>query len=506
MNATALPPPSHKEPPGGCTSSARRHAVLGSVAFFLALTILLSPAFASAAEEEAGISPVVSAQENSAPARNYIVWPLVYVDETVEWRQSSFIPFYVEREAADDSEKRVQFLWPIFLYRRSERDVSVRVVPFFTYWKDVYAYTDGEEYDTEYMLFPFIYGSDSSEEGRSFALFPIGGKLRNFLGRDEIGFFLFPLYLEYRKGELYQRNYLWPILSFSEGGGSKGFRLWPLYGYSERPGEYRSEFALWPIYSRQKFDLDKEQAGERVLIFPIYAREDSRAKHYRSVLWPFFGYERNFAGNFEERSAPWPFIVITRGDVYGTRLWPLYGFRKTEDSQTRFLLWPFWRKSEYAIDEELKIHETLLVPFWSSRSEIYGSGEIRVHRTRFWPLWRFRRFEDGSTRLRVLSLLWFNDERGFERQYSPLWTIYERETAPGGAGRASAFWGLYRRNSGGGRSEARVPFLFSRTIDSERDLEETKIFGGLLATTKRDGKRRLRLFHFSNHERGENKR
>jgi hypothetical protein len=486
---------------GGPEVRARRAAALRLTVFlFIPAAVLLSSYIAVADDgaEEAALHPAQHEEKRERAERRFVFWPFVFVDETTEWRQFSLIPLYVERATADDSEKRVQFLWPIFLYNRSEQDIGIRVVPFFAYSKNVYAYKDGTEYDVDYMLFPFVYGSDSSEEEGSFALFPVAGKFKDFLGRDEISFFLFPLYMRYSRGELRQRNYLWPVLSFSEGGGYTGFRLWPLFGYFEESGVYRNKFVLWPIYHEQNFDLNKEQSGRRVLVFPIYAREDSRFRRYRSILWPFFAHELNHAANYEKYSVPWPFIVVTRGDVYRTQLWPLYGFSRTEDMETRFVLWPFWRRRDYVLDEDSKMRETLLMPFLSSKTIYSDSEGIRERKVRLWPLWRFRRFEDGSTRFRMLSLLWFDDERGFERQYSPLWTIYERETVPGGASRTSALWGLFRHSRDANRSETRVPLLFSRVEDTELGIEETKILGGLFSAGREGETRRLQVLYFIN--------
>lgn len=492
------PPPSPLRDPaaGGLRREFRKAAPDAATAVLIFAFVLAS---VSAFAEETGASAFESkapVAEQDRPVRHYVVWPLIFVDEAAEWRQFSFVPFYVEREASDDSQKRVQFLWPIYMYRRSDRDVSIRVIPFFTYWKDVYLYASGEEYDLDYMLFPIIFGSASTEEGRHFALFPIAGKINHFLGRDEIRFFLFPLYMGYTKGELRQRNYLWPVLSFSGGGDYSGFRLWPLYGYFERGGEYRNEFVLWPIYSHRRFDLDKEQSGERMMMFPIYAREDSRVRRYRSILWPFFAHERNYAANFEERSMPWPFIVITRGDVHRTQVWPLYGYKRSGDRETWFFLWPFWWRQEYINGDDFKVNESLLLPFIYSKTKVSDSGETIDYKKRVWPLWRFHRFEDGSTRFRMLSLLWFADERGFERPYSPLWTIYDRAEEPGGDSQTRALWGLIRHTRRGARTETRIPLLFSRVADTEQDAAETKILGGLIAGVREGGRRKLRLLHF----------
>jgi hypothetical protein len=176
-------------------------------------------------------------------------------------------------------------------------------------------------------------------------------------------------------------------------------------------------------------------------------------------------------------------------------VWPLFGRKRTKDSETRFVAWPIWHRRDYEFDDETNVRETGLVPFVSKRTVFSESGGIMNHTSRFWPLWRFHRYEDGSTYLGALSLLWFYDEIGFERQYAPLWTIYERETAPGGAGHTSALWGLIRHQHTSERSETRVPLLYSHVEDGEMEMEETSILSGLFGSTREGARRSLRLLY-----------
>jgi hypothetical protein len=477
------------------STSGKPRAGFRARAFRIAASIFVVCVLMSAARPvfaEEAVGPL------DGPVRRYVVWPLAFVDEAEQWRQFSFVPFYVNRESADGSEKRVQFLWPIWLYRRSGKDVSIRLLPVYTYWKDYFTYKGAEANDVHYMLFPFIFGSESPDEGKSFAFFPIGGKMKNFLGRDEIGFFLFPLYMEYSKGEMRQRNYLWPVLSFSEGGGYDGFRLWPLYGRFEKEGEFRRDFRLWPIYSRQRFDLDKEQTGERMMLFPLFAREDSASRRYRSVLWPFFGHDINYARDFEEWSAPWPFYVKTRGTIHQNRLWPFYGYKRTVDRESWFVAWPFLQRRETDITENAHLREFRFMPIVSYETETTASGEIVSHKERVWPLWRYRRSEDGSSRFKMLSLLWFSDERGFERAFSPLWTIYDRVEEPDGDRKVRALWGLIKHSREGSRGQTRIPLVYSRVSDTETGMEEARLFGGLIASVREGEQRKIKLFYFKN--------
>ena len=114
---------------------------LAAVVLFCTFSMAAASVFA---EEEGTIAKeagcLTPAYEN--PSRRYVAWPLIFIDETSDWRQFSFIPFYVERETVDASEERTQLLWPIYMRRRSDDDVTIRVVPFYTYRKSVFAYAD----------------------------------------------------------------------------------------------------------------------------------------------------------------------------------------------------------------------------------------------------------------------------------------------------------------------------------------------------------------------------
>ncbi len=453
-----------------------------------------NPAPPSATTPPAQAAPASSAVEEE-PIEEFGLWPLLTIEETPSQRQLALRPLYWESEAKDGSEKKVQVLWPLYLYRRYEQDVTIRILPLFTYWKDVYAFDEGLEYDTHYMLFPLVFGGSSTESGSYFALFPIAGQLKNFLGRDEIHFFLFPLYLDYSKGELKQRSYLWPVVSFSSGDDYNGFRIWPLFGHFEKKNDFRNEFILWPIYHHQTFDLDKEQSGERLLILPFYAREDGRRRSYRAYLWPFFSHEENYAGNFEAYTAPWPFIVMSRGEVYRTQFWPLYGYKKAENVSNRFWFWPFWHQRVATTGEDSIVYETHLLPVISSREEVSESEGLVRRNFQFWPLWRSHKSKDGSTSMQMLSLLWFHSEE-FEQHYAPLWTIYEHGTKADGTSQTSALWRLYRHTHGATGSETRIPLLFSSTEDTGQDTARTKILGGLLGSSRNGAERRLQVLFF----------
>ncbi|RJP24981.1 MAG: hypothetical protein C4520_03110 [Candidatus Abyssobacteria bacterium SURF_5] len=491
--------------PFACVSGAGKKgfrcgcSCLGRAVHALFFFMLLTPVAALAQEmDEAPERPTQApAQTEEEVIQRYFLWPLVSVEESPEWRQFAARPLYVERTHKDQSRKRVQVLWPLYVFRRDGKDVTIRIFPLFTYWRDVYEFMNEDESNMQYMLFPIIFRGKSTEAGDYFALFPVGGKLKHFLGRDEIVFVLFPLYFSYQKGELRQRNYVWPVLSFSGGGDYSGFRLWPLYGQFQKEGEYRSEFILWPIYNHQEYDLDKEQPGERLLIFPLYAREDNRRRHFRAYLWPFFTFEENFAANFTERATPWPFVVRTQGENVDRRqFWPLYGRVTTEDSETQFIAWPLWHRRADEAEGDPKTIQKSLMPFYASTTKFSPeTNEVMFQKTRVWPLWRSFRYEDGSSYSRALSLLWFDDVQGFERQYSPLWTVYERAETPDGETRTYALWRLFQRVETPGKTKINIPLLYNYQQNLEQDTEHVKILGGLFGTSREGNQRDFQVLY-----------
>jgi hypothetical protein len=87
-----------------------------------------------------------------------------------------------------------------------------------------------------------------TEEGEDYAgLFPLIGRLLKRYGKDEIHFYLWPLYSDSLSEGARTRNFLWPFFSFTSGEKKKGYRIWPIYGRKEEVGVSTQAFLLWPI-------------------------------------------------------------------------------------------------------------------------------------------------------------------------------------------------------------------------------------------------------------------
>ena len=112
-----------------------------------------------------------------------------------------------------------------------------------SYFFPLYTRHEGEE-EHDVAFFPFFYGKT---HGRSYGgVFPLYGTLYNRFRRDEIGFFLWPLY-GYSKGDGASRtNVIWPLFSIYSGS-QQGFKVGPLYGQRQWGNERKSMFVLWPF-------------------------------------------------------------------------------------------------------------------------------------------------------------------------------------------------------------------------------------------------------------------
>jgi hypothetical protein len=58
--------------------------------------------------------------------------------------------------------------------------------------------------------------------------------MKNKYAKDEINFFMFPLFLQTKNYGVTNNNFLWPFIGVYSGNGVEGGRLWPLYGYKKR--------------------------------------------------------------------------------------------------------------------------------------------------------------------------------------------------------------------------------------------------------------------------------
>lgn len=406
------------------------------------------------------------------------IWPLFYYEEDadlglLEWhalgpivsysrepegRLTGVRPLYTCWRDEPGDEWDLKFLWPIGKYEESDAVSAFRLLPL--YYHIALTKPDGEV-DTDYALFPFVFGGSSEPDEESyFALFPLGGRVRGLLGVDEIRFFLFPLYSHTIEEDYERWNFLWPIVAHTTGPGRDGFRVWPFYGRVEKPGSFSHTFWFWPFYNRTRLQPDSEFPIDKELFFPFYASEDGPRRRVRAVLWPLFSHTVNWEQDIERWDAPWPVLRYAEGpDLHMRHFWPFVGYRREGRSESSFVLWPLclsWRDRA----EEYESSRRWVLPIYFGETKRWFATDNSARYLRLWPLFDYTRDEDGGKQFNLLSLWWFRDPDGFERNYAPLWRIYQyREDGTGS--RSNFLWRLYQRERRPGYKAVEIPYLFS---------------------------------------------
>ena len=348
-------------------------------------------------------------------------------------------PFY--STSVDGERWRKDYFWPLYTKKGFKEEQYSRFL-FFGYSAD---FSPDTERDRTWVI-PFYFQGTSAQGENYFAIFPIGGTIYEFLGRDKILFVLFPFYGKSNINDVYTTTVLWPIGSKTSGGGIERFRVWPLYGTSSLENEYQKKFVLWPIYTSVKYTNDRNPGGGFILV-PIYGRIiTERADNYWFAA-PFIRYMHSDIQWIVH--APWPFIQLADGEMYKRIFWPLYGKKHLGTLTRQYWLWPLiWNnKTEYARYDQ---HRRMIVPFFFSTTDVitkpmkqYETGDVMTRYWKIWPLMSWERIHENS-RFRTLELWPLRNTPGIERNWAAYWTLYRRMNTDGVV-RHDVLWGLYRQ-------------------------------------------------------------
>ncbi len=338
-------------------------------------------------------------------------------------------PFYSSVKDPANERWVKDFLWPLYTQKGFKDETYGRFL-FFGYSSDFSTTNDRHRV----WVLPFFFKGESAEGEKYVALFPLGGTLREFLGRDEAMFVLFPLYAKSRINEVQTTSVLWPIGSKTTGDGIERFRVWPFYGRSLHEGKFEKKFILWPIYNSVQF-TDQGNPGGGFVLFPLYGRVATEKGETRWLLPPFF--RRSVSADQRYLYAPWPFVQLADGTIHKRDFWPLYG-KKVHGPRTRqYFCWPIgWdNKTVYPTHEQ---HRRRIVPFFTYEAEVVGDGEAASRYWKLWPLMSWER-QGAVSRFRLLDLWPLRHTPGIERNWAPLWTLYSQSRS------ADAFeWSLLK--------------------------------------------------------------
>jgi hypothetical protein len=365
--------------------------------------------------------------------------PLFYLKRDPIRKECGVRPLFYWTGDETDSLWRLEFFYPFGKYEVKEGDTKGYLFPLSNYREQ--EFYGKKKWD--FQFFPFFIGE--TKEGEDyFGLFPLFGTLLDRYGKDEIRFVLWPLYGESTLDGDQTTDVLWPFFSFIEGERKKGFRFWPLYGQREEVGVSKSEFFLWPVFTKKTKDLDTDDPMEEWAIFPFYIKKESRNFDGKTYLWPLFSYSRNRAAGFEQWDLPWPLFRYIKGEnLYGIRFFILYNYKIREgESKRGFILYPLFRYWEDRIGDTQQ--RAYFIFFSRIETSVDDRGVQKGRTLRIWPFFDYEREEGGREAFSTFHLQPFKEE-GLERNIFPLFRIFRWEKNAQGDVSANLLWGFFKK-------------------------------------------------------------
>ncbi len=269
-----------------------------------------------------------------------------------------------------------------------------------------------------------------------------------------------------------------------------GFR--PLFYVREKEGEYSKYFALWPIFFFEKTDLDTDNPRTFKAVFPLFVDSSSPEKDSTTFLWPFFSYTNDKKNNYKQWDMPWPIFHYGKGkEIESFRLFPIYGYKTKPDSKTRFFLWPLYTyDKEIFEDHEDTTHRFLLINKYQRK---VWKGKFKDAKSvRIWPLFYYNRKQDGAIKFSFPELIPIEDE-GFERNWAPLFRLYQYNKDAEGNMESKFLWGLYRHKKMESKELFELTFLFS--YEKEKDRVCLSILKGLFEYRREKDANSIKLFY-----------
>lgn len=395
------------------------------------------------------------------------------------------------------------FLWPVAAGKTYGREKSWRFLMAFFFDRD--RGDPASQY--RFWLPPFWYHG-RMEDGKGYAaLFPLGGTIGNFLLRDRIRFFLWPLWAQSQLHEVKTTDVLWPIYSrtTSPDGHREQLRIFPLYGYSKSGRQYVKHAVLWPLWSHGRY-VHPKATGTAWVLFPLCGRVNLNCQKGWMVFPPFFQFIRG--DQLSRFYCPWPFFQRETGIRERFVLWPLYGYRRDETLVRHSLLWLFFSREQNDYGRK-RLTRWQAVPFFTSVSQaeiplpakrgeqaVPPPGPLRAtaNRTKLWPLYSRRYDRDaGSYRLRVPELWPVENPPPVERSWAPLWTLLDYR-AQGPDSDLDVLWGLYRATRRGADARAFTLFPLWRHDRAAGDAARRwSVLKGLIAYDRTATNRQVRF-------------
>jgi hypothetical protein len=420
-----------------------------------------------------------------------LLGPLFKFQQNKEGRDTAVRPLFYRTASRQNDTSSSEYLYPL-----ASRDVSPEVTTFQVLkliQSNSYRKHEPEEQD-ETMFFPFYISGRSEKYGPYTAVVPFYGHIYERFWRDEYHFVLFPLYGRTVKKGTTTSNYLYPFFSTIHGERESGFQFWPLYGQSAKEGSYSKHFALWPFIFVENLGLDTDNPTHKLSVLPLYSATDSPQKKSRSYLWPFFGYTEDVAKDQHEVDYFWPFWLTVRGSKRNvTSLLPFYSEDQGRENLKRWYMWPLLKHEEIRSPSYTQDLDRVLFFLYSDSRETWVKDGSERRRTAFWPLFVFKKETRGVKSLTMPAPVEpVFDREGIEKNWAPLWRVYQQRWDDAGESAVSFLWNLYWHEvRQDGIAYELFPFVQYQSNVKKSDL---RLLKGLIRYRVDNGKKSLSLF------------
>ncbi|MFC1467699.1 hypothetical protein ACFLQY_03295 [Verrucomicrobiota bacterium] len=405
--------------------------------------------------------------------RTTALGPLLEQRATDKYYVDSVRPFITHWENETRVAEQYEVLWPLYERWYFGQESNWRAFVIFSGKR----FDAAEENGRYRSWFLPIYFQGRNVEGEDYhAVFPLGGNIYEFLGRDKITFALFPIWGKSNVGDQRTTSVLWPIYSRTKGPQDDRHRVFPIYGYSTRKDQWHKQFVLWPIWTHARYTGKRE--GTSWILFPIYGHGKVGQEETTYVIPPLFRFTRSPKQNVT--NCPWPFLQFASGKTEKAYVWPIYGHKESDGNVRRFLLWPlgWYQKTEKGDGVQRRWD---LLPVWGADSLTAPDGEKLSRYWKFWPLMSYRRDGDAK-RFRMLEL-WPRKYLGpIERNWQPFVTLFDHQSDADGL-EQELLWGLCRNQQSEDSSHFSIFPIYEN--DRKKDVKSWKLLKGLIGR-KRD--------------------
>ena len=223
------------------------------------------------------------------------------------------------------------FCWPLAAGKTFGKEKSWRVL--LTWFFDADR-TDPRSRYRCWTLPLWFHGRDDAGRGYA-ALFPLGGSVGNFLGRDRAQFALWPLWIHSRINDVETTDVLWPIYgrTTSPDHHLESRRVFPFYMWTKNVRQFEKTAILWPFWTHARYVHPKAH-GTAWVLFPLCGRVNLNSQQGWLFLPPFFQHVRS--EQLTRTVVLWPFFVRETGVREKLYVWPLCGRRRDGALERRF--------------------------------------------------------------------------------------------------------------------------------------------------------------------------